>query len=115
MTKRDVWETAAAYATLQAKSKQLKQEEASVIPGGETRGEGVLFRVLLLYGAYNLFHNLAFLLGYHLLPPGAMKGTHPACVIASRVAASSNWWAELGGTLLMNLLVMGSICISLNL
>ena len=81
----------------------------------ETGGEGVLFRVLLLYGAYNLCHNLAFLLGYRLLPPGAMKGTHPAYMIAARVAESSSFWSEFGGTLLVNLLFMGSICILLNL
>lgn len=80
----------------------------------ERRGEGVVFRVLMLYGAYNLFHNLAFLFGYHLLPPGAMKGTHPA-LLASLVAESSSFWTEFASTLLMNLLVMGSICILLNL
>jgi hypothetical protein len=74
-----------------------------------------MFRVLLLYGAFNLCHNLAYLLGYHLLPPGAMKGTHPAYMIASRVAESSSFWSEFGGTLLINLLFMGSICILLNL
>ena len=79
-----------------------------------TRGEGVIFRVLLLYGAYNLCHNGAFLFGYHLLSPGAMKGTHPA-IIASRVAESSGFWSEFAGMLLMNLLIMGSICVLLNL
>lgn len=56
----------------------------------ETQGRGVLFRVLLLYGAYSLCHNLGFLLGYHLLSPGTMKGAHPACMIASRVAGFTN-------------------------
>ena len=79
-----------------------------------TRGDGVLFRVLLLYGAYNLFHNVAFLVGYHLLSPGAMKGSHPA-IIASHVAGFSSFWSEFAATLLINLLVMGSICILLNL
>lgn len=79
-----------------------------------TRADGVLFRVLLLYGTYNLCHNLAFLVGYHLLAPGAMKGTHPA-LIASRVAEASTYWSEFAGTLALNLLVMGSICVLLNL
>ena len=56
----------------------------------ETQGRGVLFRVLLLYGVYSLCHNLGFLLGYHLLSPGTMKGAHPAYMIASRVAESTN-------------------------
>ncbi len=86
-----------------------------MISDTETRGEGVLFRALLLYGVYNLCHNLAFLVGYHLLPPGAMKGAHPAYIIASRVARSTSFWSEFGSTLLVNLLVMGSICTLLNL
>ncbi|MFB3923498.1 MAG: hypothetical protein ACE145_17385 [Terriglobia bacterium] len=80
-----------------------------------TRGDGVLTRVLLLYGAYNLFHNVAFLVGYRLLQPGALKGRHPVYVIASKVAESPGFWSEFAGTLAMNLLVMGSICILLNL
>ena len=78
------------------------------------RADGVLARVLLLYGAYNLCHNLAFLAGFHLLAQGAMKGTHPA-LIASRVAEAPTYWAQFAGTLLLNLLVMGSICTLLNL
>jgi hypothetical protein len=78
------------------------------------RADGVLFRVLLLYGTYNLCHNVAFLAGFHLLPPGAMRGTHPA-LIASQVAEASSYWSEFAGTLLVNLLVMGSICVLLNL
>jgi hypothetical protein len=82
--------------------------------GDARRGGGVVGRVLLLYGAYNLFHNLAFLLGYHLLAPGAMKGTHPAR-IASTVADAPGFWSEFGRTLLMNVGIMGSICVLLNL
>lgn len=33
-------------------------------------GGNVVSRALLLYGAYNLFHNVAYLVGYHLVPPG---------------------------------------------
>jgi hypothetical protein len=43
-----------------------------------------------------------------------MKRTHPA-IIASRVAASTSFWSEFAGTLLVNLLIMGSICVLLNL
>jgi len=57
-------------------------------------GGGVLSRVLLLYGAYTLFHNVAFLFGYYLLSPGFMK-KHPAAMIASRVAEASGFWWEL--------------------
>jgi hypothetical protein len=81
----------------------------------ETLRKGELCTVLLLYGAYNLCHNLAFLVGYHLLPVGAMKGAHPAYMIAARLAKSSGFWSEFGGTLVINVLVMGSICILLNL
>lgn len=77
-------------------------------------GGGVVSRVLLLYGAYTLFHNLAFLFGYYLLSPGIMK-KHPAAMIASRVAEASGFWWEFAGTLLVNLLIMGSICVLLNL
>ena len=80
---------------------------------GKPRG-GVVSRVLLLYGAYNLFHNLAFLCGYHLLSPGAMKGTH-AARIASTVADAPSFWSELGRTLFVNLGIMGSISLLLNL
>jgi hypothetical protein len=81
----------------------------------ETLRKGELYTVLLLYGAYNLCHNLAFLVGYHLLPAGAMKGAHPAYLIAARLARSSGFWSEFGGTLFINVLVMGSICTLLNL
>ena len=77
-------------------------------------GGGVLSRVLLLYGAYTLFHNVAFLFGYYLLSPGIMK-KHPAAMIASRVSEASGFWWEFAGTLLVNLLIMGSICVLLNL
>jgi len=81
----------------------------------ETGRKGLLYIVLLLYGAYNLSHNIAFLVGYHLLPAGAMKGAHPAYVIAARLARSAGFWSEFGGTLVINVLVMGSICTLLNL
>jgi hypothetical protein len=77
-------------------------------------GGGVVGRVLLLYGAYNLCHNLAFLCGYHLLSPGAMKGTH-AARIASTVADAPGFWSELGRTLFVNVGIMGSIAVLLNL
>jgi hypothetical protein len=80
----------------------------------QARLPAVLSKVLLLYGAYSLCHNVAFLVGYRLLWPGAMKG-HPASLIASRVAASPGFWSELAGTLAVNLGVMGSICVLLNL
>ena len=70
----------------------------------ETLRKGKLCTVLLLYGAYNLCHNLAFLVGYHLLPVGAMKGAHPAYMIAARLAKSSGFWSEFGGTLVINVL-----------
>lgn len=110
-----VQEITAVIGAQQERSRLRRHQEASVSSGAETRGEGVLFRVLLLYGTSNLCHNLAFLLGYHMLPQGAMKGTHPAYTIASRVAASSGFWSEFGGTLLVNLVVMGAICTLLNL
>ena len=61
-----------------------------------------------------LCHNVAFLVGYRLLWPGALKG-HPAHLIASRVAAAPGFWSELAGTLAINLGFMGSICVLLNL
>jgi hypothetical protein len=97
-----------------AGARGAEQVEAKVDSGVETRGANVVARALLLYGAYNLCHNVAYLVGYHLLSPGAMSGSHPAA-IARRVAEASGFWGEFGGTLLMNLLVMGSICVLLNL
>jgi len=79
-----------------------------------TDGANVVSRGLLLYGTYNLVHNLAYLVGYYSLPSGFMKGSHSAA-IANQVARASGFWGEFGGTLLMNLLVMGSICVLLNL
>jgi hypothetical protein len=81
------------------------------MPGPEAN---VVSRVLLLYGAYNLFHNVAYLVGYYLLTPGAMKGSHPAA-IATWVGKAPGFWGQFGATLLLNLLVMGSICVALNL
>jgi hypothetical protein len=75
---------------------------------------GVLVRLLLLYGAYNLIHNFVFLLAYHLFPPGFLKGTH-VMAIASWVGSAGGLWGVFGRTLLMNLGVMGTICVLLNL
>jgi hypothetical protein len=43
-----------------------------------------------------------------------MKGSHPAA-IATWVGKAPGFWGQFGGTLLANLLVMGSICVALNL
>lgn len=75
---------------------------------------GVLARLLLLYGAYNLIHNFVFLLAYHLLPPDILRGTH-VMAIASWVGSAGGLWGVFDRTLLMNLGVMGSICVLLNL
>jgi hypothetical protein len=63
----------------------------------EPGANGVFGRVLLLYGAYSLFHNAAFLVGYHFRPPGGLKGRHPISVIASRIAESSSFGRSLRG------------------
>jgi hypothetical protein len=85
-----------------------------MVSSDEAVRDGLFSRLLLLYGSYNLFHNLAFLVGYHLLWPGAMRGT-PAARIASTVARAPSFWSEVAATLLVNLVVMGGICVLLNL
>jgi hypothetical protein len=98
------------YAAIPDSAQPRRSMSSQVAP----HGGGVVSRVLLLYGAYTLFHNLAFLFGYYLLSPSIMK-KHPAAMIASRVAEASGFWWEFAGTLLVNLLIMGSICVLLNL
>ncbi|MGB3905607.1 MAG: hypothetical protein WBB22_11850 [Anaerolineae bacterium] len=75
---------------------------------------GVFKRTLCLYGLYTLVSNSSFLIGYHLLPEGVMRGT-PMGVIAEFVAAPESFWPEFGRTLVMNIGWVTVLCVLLNL
>ena len=76
--------------------------------------ENVFKRVLWLYGLYSLLNLFSFLLGYHFLPEGFMRG-NPYSAIGSFVASASSFWSELGLTLLFNLGTLVVVCILTNL
>lgn len=75
---------------------------------------GVCTRILWLYGLYTLLANASFLVGYHLLPEGFMRGSYVGA-IADFVAAPESFWPELGRTLLMNIGIVTALCVLLNL
>lgn len=75
--------------------------------------DGVFKRLLVLYGFYTLVHNLAFALGYYLLPEGFMRGSPQAAV--ARAVTTGSFWSEFGLTLLVNLGLMGGLAVFLNL
>lgn len=76
--------------------------------------ENVFKRVLLLYGLYSILNFFSFLLGYHFLPEGFMRGS-PYSAIGSFVATASSFWSEFSLTLLFNLGTVIVVCILTNL
>lgn len=76
--------------------------------------ENVFKRVLWLYGLYSLLNLFSFLLGYHFLPEGFMRGS-PYSAIGSFVASASSFWSEFSLTLLFNLGTVIVACILTNL
>lgn len=75
--------------------------------------ESVFKRLFWLYGLSTFFHNLAFLVGYYLLPEGFMRGS-PQVAIGS-LAATGSFWSEFAMTLLINLGLMAALAVFLNL
>lgn len=76
--------------------------------------ENVFKRFLWLYGLYSLLSMFSFLLGYHFLPEGFMRGS-PYSAIGSFVASASSFWSEFSLTLLFNLGTVIVVCILTNL
>jgi len=76
--------------------------------------ENVFTRVLWLYGLYSLLNLFSFLLGYHFLPEGFLRGS-PYASIGSFVATAPSFWGELGLTLLFNLGTATVVCVLTNL
>ncbi len=76
--------------------------------------ENIFKRVLWLYGLYSLLNLFSFLLGYHFLPEGFMRGS-PYSAIGSFVASASSFWSEFSLTLLFNLGTVIVVCILTNL
>jgi hypothetical protein len=81
---------------------------------GEAVGDGVMKRVILLYGAYALVHDVVFLIGYYLLPVGFLRGG-PASAAADVVASAPSFAAQLALTLAFNLGVVAAVGVGLNL
>jgi hypothetical protein len=74
---------------------------------------GVFKRILWLYGLYALLSDAAYLLGYHLLPEGFMRGSPQVSV--GRLAATGTFWSEFALTLLFNLGLVVVVSVLLNL
>lgn len=75
--------------------------------------DGVLKRVLWLYGLYMLLSNASYLFGYYLLPEGFMRGSPQ--VAAGRLAATGVFWSELALTLFFNLGLAVAVIVLCNL
>jgi len=76
-------------------------------------GGGVLSRVLVLFGSVTLVSNAAYLIGYHLLPEGWLRGSPTTA--AGRAAATGSFWSEFGMTVLFNIGVMVTLIVLSNL
>jgi len=79
-----------------------------------TQDEPVLKRLLWLYGLYMLLSNAAYLLGYYLLPEGALR-QGPQTAAAQIVGRASSFWGELALTLLFNIGLVVAVAIIMNL
>jgi hypothetical protein len=73
----------------------------------------VFKRVLLLYGAYMLLNNCAYLIGFYILPEGFMRGS-PQTVAARIVNSAGSFGMELALTLVFNLGMVALLAILLN-
>ena len=76
--------------------------------------ENAFKRVLWLYGLYSILNLFSFLLGYHFLPEGFMRGS-PYSAIGLFVSSASSFWSEFSLTLLFNLGTVIVVCILTNL
>jgi hypothetical protein len=74
----------------------------------------VFKRILLLYGVYSLLSNTFLLIGYYLLPEGALRET-PLTVAGKIAATGEDFWAQLGLTLLFNLGLVTVVGVGANL
>ena len=74
----------------------------------------VFKRVVLLYGAYMLLNNIAYLFGYYFLPEGFMRGS-PQTAAGRIVDFAGSFWMELLLTLVFNLGITAMLAILLNL
>lgn len=80
-------------------------------PGADTHPA---FRVLWLYGLYMLVTNTFFLIGYYLLPEGALR-QGPQTAAARVVASADAFGPELALTLLFNIGVVVLVAVLMNL
>lgn len=76
--------------------------------------DGIVKRVLWLYGLYTLLNNAAFLIGYYFLPEEFMRNS-PQVAVGGLVAQQESFWGQFGMTLLFNLVVMPLLAVLLNL
>ena len=73
----------------------------------------VFKRVLLLYGAYMLLNNSAYLIGYYFLPEGFMSDS-PQVAAARYVDSAGSFGMEFALTLVFNLGMVALLAILLN-
>lgn len=76
--------------------------------------ESIFKRVLLLYGAYMLLNNGAYLVGFYLLPEGFMRGS-PQTATARLADSATSFGTEFTLTLLFNLGMVALLGMLLNL
>jgi len=73
----------------------------------------VFKRVLLLYGAYMLLNNSAYLIGYYFIPEGFMSGS-PQAAAARVVDSAGSFGMEFALTLVFNLGMVALLAILAN-
>jgi hypothetical protein len=74
----------------------------------------VFNRILWLFGLYTLLSNAAYLIGYHWLPEGFLRGS-PVTAVAQFVANEPTFLGQFGLTLLFNLGATAVVVTVLNL
>lgn len=73
----------------------------------------VYSRILWIYGLYTLLFNAVFLISYHWLPEGFLRGS-PVTTAGQVVAEAQTFWGQLGLTLLFNLGLVSGFGILMN-
>jgi hypothetical protein len=81
----------------------------------ESRAEGVVTRVLRLYGAQAILTSGAYLFGFYLLPEGIMRATPSATIVDATFTGADSFWSHMGLTVLWNLVMMGGFIVVANM
>jgi hypothetical protein len=96
-----------------ADRRSIGKEIEKMNTGSVQTQDGVLKRVLLLYGLFMLLSNAAYVLAYYFLPEGFLRGS--SVQATARVAATGAFWSQMALTFLINLGLLLVLSVWVNL